>query len=175
MLRRGRRPALCNIGSIVARRALPGRSAYSASKFAVAGFTDAIRAEWARDGIHVLLLNPGFTATEFEKNVVVDTAIYKTDHRRTMTASSVALATLRALERSKSEVTLSAPGRLLLLANRLAPRFVDWGLSRWTRRLYADPAALVLVESPVPTPQFSAPISSVPAYPVAASPPTTIE
>ena len=127
----------CNIGSIVARRGLPGRSEYSASKFAVAGFTEAIRAEWARDGIDVLLLNPGFTATEFERNLVVDTAVYKTDHRRTMTADRVARATLRALARGRNEVTLSAPGRLLLLVNRLAPRFVDWGLGRWTRRLYA--------------------------------------
>ncbi|MDB5352897.1 MAG: hypothetical protein JWN86_4144 [Planctomycetota bacterium] len=148
LLRRGHRPALCNIGSVVGRRGLPGRSEYSASKFAVAGFTEAIRAEWARDRIDVLLLNPGFTATEFEKNLLVDTAIYKTDQRRTMTASSVALATLHALEQGRSEVTLSLPGRLLLLVNRISPRFVDWGLSRWTKRLYADSAALARVESP---------------------------
>lgn len=150
MLRQGRRPALCNIGSIVARRALPGRSEYSASKFAVAGFTEAIRAEWACEGIDVLLLNPGFTATDFEKNLVIDTAIYKTDGRRTMTAEVVAEATLRALERGRKEVTLSAQGRLLLLANRLAPRFVDWGLGLWTKKLYADVAGLERAEGPKP-------------------------
>ena len=74
LLRRGDRPSLVNIGSIVARRALPGRSEYSASKFAVAGFTESIRAEWTKWGIHVLLINPGFTATEFERNLVVDTS-----------------------------------------------------------------------------------------------------
>lgn len=152
LLRKGRDPALCNIGSIVARRGLPGRSEYSASKFAVAGFTEAIRAEWSRDGIDVLLLNPGFTATEFEKNLVVDTAVYKTGGRRTMTAEAVARATLRALERGRKEVTLSAPGRLLVLANRLAPRFVDWGLGRWTNRLYADAEALARVETREPSP-----------------------
>ena len=147
MLREGRSPALCNIGSIVARRGLPGRSEYSASKFAVAGFTEAIRAEWARDGIDVLLLNPGFTDTDFEKNLVVDTAIYKTEGRRTMTAETVARATVRALERGKKEVTLSTPGRFLLLANRMAPRFVDWGLGRWTRRLYSNADGLAHVEA----------------------------
>ena len=81
LLRRGDRPSLVNLGSIVARRGLPGRSEYSASKFAVAGFTESIRAEWAKFGIHVLLLNPGFTATEFEQNLVVDTARVPTDHR----------------------------------------------------------------------------------------------
>ena len=121
LLRKGRTPALCNIGSIVARRGLPGRSEYAASKFAVAGFTEAIRAEWWRDGIDVLLMNPGFTATEFEKNLVIHTAVYKTEHRRTMTAEFVAEATLRALERGKKEVTLSGPGRFLLLVNRVRP------------------------------------------------------
>ncbi len=148
MLRKGQDPAVCNIGSIVARRGLPGRSAYSASKFAVAGFTESIRAEWAIDGIDVLLLNPGFTQTEFEKNLVVDTAVYKTDHRRTMTPEAVAKKTLRALETRKKEVTLSRPGRLLILTNRLAPRFVDWGLGRWTKRLYNDKESLEKVEHP---------------------------
>ncbi len=151
LLTRGRNPALCNIGSIVARRGLPGRSEYSASKFAVAGFTESIRAEWARDRIDVLLLNPGFTTTEFEKNLVIDTAIYKTNHRRTMTAEQVAQATLKALEKGRKEVTLSTPGRILLLANRLAPRFVDWGLGRWTKRLYADLNGLTKAESSPPT------------------------
>ncbi len=142
LLRRGLKPALCNVGSIVSRRGLPGRSEYSASKFAVAGFTEAIRAEWRIDGIDVLLLNPGFTATEFERNLAVDTAIYKTHDRRMMTANSVALAALRALSLGKKEVTLSASGRLLLLSNRLLPRFVDWGLGLWTRRLYSDSSSL---------------------------------
>jgi short-subunit dehydrogenase len=137
LLRKGRRPALVNIGSIVARRGLPGRPEYSASKFAVAGFTEAIRAEWTRDGIDVLLINPSFTATEFERHLVVDTSLYPTTGRRVMTPDQVAAATLRAVRRGRHEVTFSAAGRLLLLVNRLAPWFVDWALGRWTRRLYA--------------------------------------
>jgi uncharacterized protein len=148
LLRLGELPALVNVGSIVARRGLPGRPEYSASKFAVAGFTEAIRAEWARDGIHVLLINPGFTVTEFENHLVVDTAVYRTNARRFMTADQVASATLRALLRGRHEVTLSPGGRMLLLVNRLLPRFVDWGLGRWTRRLYSDADALRRVESP---------------------------
>jgi short-subunit dehydrogenase len=137
LLRRGTRPAVVNLGSVVARRGLPGRSEYSASKFAVAGLTEAIRAEWAIDGIHVLLVNPGFTATAFEDNLVVDTAYYKTRERRMMSPDAVAAATLRAVDRRRKEVTLTPQGRLLLGTNRLLPRFVDWGLARWTRRLYA--------------------------------------
>lgn len=155
LLRLGTRPALVNLGSIVARRALPGRPEYSASKFAVAGLTESLRAEWAIDGISVLLVNPGFTATAFESNLVVDTAIYKTNSHREMTAEQVALATLEALRQGRHELTLSPGGRLLLLVNRLLPRVVDWGLSRWTRRLYADPRALALAEQRIWPPQSS--------------------
>jgi short-subunit dehydrogenase len=135
-LRRGRRPTVVNFGSIVARRALPGRAEYSASKHAVAALSDALRAEWAIDGIRVLLVNPGFTATAFERNVLVDTAYISTANRRTRSPDQVADATLRAIRRGRHEINLSFPGGLLLAVNRLAPRFVDWGLARWTRRLY---------------------------------------
>ncbi len=105
-----------------------------------------------------MLINPGFTATAFEQNLVVDTAIYKTAHRRSMLAKDVAEATVRAMKRGRSEITLSAQGRLLLLVNRALPRFVDWGLARWTRRLYNDNAALLNTESRNgPTPAPSAP------------------
>lgn len=138
MLRNGRQPALVVLGSPVARRALPGRAEYSASKHAVAGLMDALRAEWAIDGIHVLLVNPGFTDTPFETNLLIDTAYYKTAHRRTMSPEHVAEATLRALRRGRHEITLSLGPRALLGFNRLSPRFVNWGLARWTRRLYAQ-------------------------------------
>jgi short-subunit dehydrogenase len=149
LLRLGESPTLVNVGSIVARRALPGRSEYSASKFAVAGFTESIRAEWSRFGIHVLLLNPGFTNTDFERNALVDTARYSVTKRRTMTADEVAVATLRALRRSRNEVTLTLPGRILLFSNRLAPRFVDWGLGRWVLRLFPDAPFHQAKKSPI--------------------------
>ena len=144
LLMNGDSPSLINIGSIVARRGLPGRSEYAASKFAVAGFTESIRAEWAIHDIHVLLLNPGFTATEFDANLVIDTARVKVSDRRIMIAAAVAEAGLRAVLKGKHESTLTREGRLLLLVNRLFPRFVDRGFARWTRKIYAD----VLVPHP---------------------------
>lgn len=138
LLKRGNAPAMVNFGSIVARRGLPGRSEYTASKFAVAGWTESIRAEWVRYGIHTMLINPGFTATPFEANLIADTAVYRTTSWRVMTADQVAAATLRAVARRKNEVTLSLPGQLLLLADRIAPRLVDWGFKRFTLRLFRD-------------------------------------
>lgn len=159
LLRRGNRPSLINVGSIIARRSLPGRSEYSATKHAVAALTDSLRAELRIDGIHVLLINPGFTATPFEEHLLVDTAIYRTSHRRTMTPNAVAQATIRAWQARRSEVTLTLPGRLLLFVNRMAPRFVDWGLGRWTSRLYANRDDLILAESRSTTSRWIDPLS----------------
>lgn len=143
LLMKGEHACMINLGSVVARRGIPGRPEYSAAKFAVAGFTEAVRAEWSKYDIHVMLFNPGFTATEFESNLVADTAVYPVTHRRTMTPEAVADALIRAVIRKRNEVTLTTSGRLLLLVNRLLPRFVDWGFRRWTYRLFPEsPAAL---------------------------------
>src|SRR5262245_29793349 len=63
LLKEGVRPAIVNISSIAGRRGIPARSEYSASKFAVQGFSEALRAELYKDGIDVLIVNPGLTQT----------------------------------------------------------------------------------------------------------------
>ena len=138
LLAHGIQPALVNIGSIVARRGLPGRAEYSASKFAVTGFTEALRMEWRRFGIHVLQVNPGFTDTPFDQHVLVSTARYSVARHRRMSADAVAQAILRGVERRKREITLSWQGRLLVLVSTIAPRFVDWGFTRWLLTYFPD-------------------------------------
>lgn len=142
MLAEGTEPVMLVTGSINARRGLPGRSEYCASKFAVSGFLESIRIEWRRFGIHVIQLNPGFSATPFDDHAVVKTARVSVAEWRTMTPQAVAAAALRAVEKKKREVTLTGKGRLLVLANRIAPRFVDWGLSRWLLRHFPEAPAL---------------------------------
>jgi len=73
---------------------------------------------------------------------VVDTARYPVTNRRTMTPAQVARAGLRAALAGRNEVTLTAGGRMLLLVNRLLPRFVDWGFHRWTLHLHPDAPVL---------------------------------
>lgn len=131
-------PVMLVMGSINARRGLPGRVEYSASKFAVSGFVESIRIEWRRYGIHVLQVNPGFSATPFDENAVAKTARVSVAEWRTTPAEVVAAAALRAVEKKKREITLSSKGRMLVLVNRIAPRFVDWGLSRWLLRHFPD-------------------------------------
>ncbi len=50
---------------------LPGRSGYSASKFAMRGFLDSVRVEHRRSGLHVLVAAPGFTTSEIRKSALV--------------------------------------------------------------------------------------------------------
>jgi short-subunit dehydrogenase len=64
LLRASRPSAIVNVASTAARVASPGAGAYSASKFAQAGWTDALHLEEGPHGIHVGLVLPGFIATE---------------------------------------------------------------------------------------------------------------
>jgi uncharacterized protein len=59
-----RRVAVVNVASTAARVARPRSGAYSAAKFALAGWSDALYAEEARHGVHVGLILPGFIRTE---------------------------------------------------------------------------------------------------------------
>ena len=65
LLKQGVNPIVVNVSSILGHRGVPHSSEYSASKFAVQGFSEAIRAEFTRLGIDVLVVSPGTTETEF--------------------------------------------------------------------------------------------------------------
>ena len=69
-LKQGRTPIIVNISSILGRRGVPHNSEYTASKFAVHGFSESIRAEFAGSGVDVLVVSPGTTETEFFDNVL---------------------------------------------------------------------------------------------------------
>jgi uncharacterized protein len=60
----GRRVAIVNVASTAARVSRPSAGAYSASKFALAGWSDALHAEEREHGVHVGLVLPGFVQTE---------------------------------------------------------------------------------------------------------------
>ncbi|HMC63780.1 MAG TPA: SDR family oxidoreductase [Gemmataceae bacterium] len=138
LLRRGQKPAIVNISSIAGKRGIPARSEYSASKFAVQGFSEALRTEVAKDGIDVLVICPGLTQTNFSQNMLEQKARLKMDHMRGMTAEQVAVATLRAIERGRDEVTLTWKGKLLVFVSRFLPRLADRIAARRVRELFQD-------------------------------------
>jgi short-subunit dehydrogenase len=141
VLRQGYYPAIVNISSIAGKRGIPARSEYSASKFAVQGFSEALRAELAKDGIDVLVVCPGLTQTNFSQNMLEQKARMPMDHMRGMTAEKVAEATLRAIERGRNEVCLTLPGKLMVLVSRFLPRLADRIAARKVRALFREEIA----------------------------------
>jgi short-subunit dehydrogenase len=141
LLRGGSRPAIVNISSIAGKRGIPARSEYSASKFAVQGFSEALRAELDKDGIDVIVVNPGLTQTNFSQNMLEQKARLPMDHLRGMTAEAVAAGTLRALERGTHEVNLGWSGKLLVFVSRFFPRLADRIAARKVRAAFRDELA----------------------------------
>jgi short-subunit dehydrogenase len=138
LLKHGQRPAIVNISSIAGRRGIPARSEYSASKFAVEGFSEALRPELAKDGIDVIVVCPGLTQTNFSKNMIEQKALLQFDHLRGMSPEEVAEVTLRAIERGSHQVTLTLKGKLLVLVSRFFPRLADRIAARKVRNLFKD-------------------------------------
>ena len=138
LLRQGHRPAIVNVSSIAGKRGIPARSEYSASKFAVQGFSDALRAELAKDGIDVLVVCPGLTQTNFSRNMLEQKALVPMDHLRGMTPEQVALATVRAIERGKNELCLTFKGKLIVFVSRFFPRLADRIAARKVRALFRE-------------------------------------
>ncbi len=87
-LRAGRQPVICNIGSVLGHRAVPDKSEYCASKFALHGFSDSLRAELASDGIQVTLVSPSTTRSEFFESLIETDARDAVQKRRQLVAAA---------------------------------------------------------------------------------------
>jgi short-subunit dehydrogenase len=131
MLRHSQRPVVVNLASILAHRAVPFNSEYCASKFALRGWSDAVRAEWAKWGIRVLVVSPGTTKTEFFDNLLEKRRKMPWSESAGVSPSYVARCTVQALIRRKSHIVPNWRGRLLLAANRYAPRLVNGIMRRF--------------------------------------------
>lgn len=117
--------AVLNVGSVVGSIGLPGQAAYCSSKFALHGFTEALRREWRGSGIDVLYVAPRSTDTD------MNDAVAREFNARTGTATddaaSVAARLVRTLERSRRERFIGWPERLFVKLNALLPGLVDRG------------------------------------------------
>jgi len=125
LLRAGERPVVVLMSSIVARRGIPGQVAYAASKAALNSIGEGLRIEWARDRIHVCILDVGLTRTPFFATQPNPARLSGPNLDGAARAEDVASSVL-ALDRSpRPELYLSAKWRLLGIVNVLAPRLAD--------------------------------------------------
>jgi NAD(P)-dependent dehydrogenase (short-subunit alcohol dehydrogenase family) len=134
---------IVNISSIGGKVAVPHLAPYSASKFALTGFSDAIRAELARDHIHVTTVAPGMMRTGSHVN-----AKFKGKHDMefawfaasagapliSMNADRAARKILAACRRSQPSLTLTFAARAQIVANALFPNLTGH-LMKFVNRL----------------------------------------
>ena len=130
--------SVVGIVSIAGFSALPARTGYSASKYAIRGFLDTLRMEHLKDGLNVLVYAPGYTSSMVRRNALTadGSAQGETplDESRLMSAEEVAYKLAKALYRRRSQVTLSFLGKLTIFSHRVFPRFTDRMTYRYIAR-----------------------------------------
>jgi short-subunit dehydrogenase len=141
LLEDGEQPLIVNVSSMAGRRGVPAWTEYSASKFAVCGFSEALRAELVRFGVDLMLVVPGLTQSDLGKNLLAKKGRLPTDYASGLTPQVVAQKILDGAEANKHELRIEKDARLLLFVNWLAPRFVDWRMAKLVRKLYRQEIA----------------------------------
>ena len=109
---------------------LPGRTGYSASKFAVRGFLQTIRVENLKNGLHVLIVAPGFTSSEIRKSALNAQGGPQGETPRNesgmMSAEECAAHIYKAVRKRKRELVLTfVEGKLTVFLAKIVPRFVE--------------------------------------------------
>jgi NAD(P)-dependent dehydrogenase (short-subunit alcohol dehydrogenase family) len=129
---RGLGGALINIGSIVSDRAIPLQGAYSASKHAVKGFTDALRMELEEEGvpISVTLIKPSAIDTPYFQHAKNYMAVEPKPPAPVYAPEVVANAVLRAAEHPVRDITIGGGGRLITALGSALPRLTDFYMER---------------------------------------------
>jgi len=125
MLERGR-GQLVVISSVVGKFGTAHRSAYAASKHALHGFFDSLRAEVHDDGLRVTLVCPGFVKTNIAHNALTEDGVplsAKKDEVQEIgiPPAQCARQIADAIEREKEEVYIGGWETLGVYAKRLAP------------------------------------------------------
>jgi short-subunit dehydrogenase len=123
----GKPSRVVNVGSIFGDIGYPDFTCYSAAKFALRGFSMALRREWKRKGISVTYAAP--RATRTDAAAAFAGLIAKTKMNMD-SPEQVARQIWRAVASGHDSVYAPAPERVYVLIQRLFPRVIDWSLSR---------------------------------------------
>lgn len=123
------RGTVVGVSSIAGYRGLPARTGYSASKFAMNGFLEALRTENLKTGLHVLTLCPGFTASNIRNTALTNDGSSQGESPREeakmMQPEEVAAIMYKGIVKKKKIITLTSQGRLTVFLNKWFPGFMD--------------------------------------------------
>ena len=121
--------SIIGISSIAGYRGLPARTGYSASKFAMQGFLEALRTELLKTGVHVLVACPGFTASNIRNTALSADGSGQgespRDEQKMMTAEEVANYIYNATVKRKRDLVLTSQGKMTVFLNKWFPKFMD--------------------------------------------------
>ena len=137
------RGSVVGIISVAGYTALPARTGYSASKYAIRGFLDTLRIEHLRDGLNVLVFAPGYTASNVRKAALVSDGSAQgetpLEEGKLMSAERCAELLARALRRRRSQVVLTPLGRVSVWMHDRFPRLMDRLTYRFIAREKGNP------------------------------------
>ncbi len=120
---------IVGVSSIAGYRGLPGRTGYSASKFAMQGFLESLRTELLHSGAHVMWVSPGFTASNIRNvsrmgngSVQGETPL---EESKLMSASTCASLIYKAIHKRKRVLIIGMLGMFTVWLNKLLPSVAD--------------------------------------------------
>lgn len=130
--------SLVGISSVAGLHGLPGRTGYSASKFAITGLLETIRIENLKKGLHVMIACPGFTASNVRYSALTADGSEQCETPRNeekmMTAEEVAGIVAEGIVKRKRLCLMESEGRMTNFVKKFAPSLLDhifyWVMSR---------------------------------------------
>lgn len=121
--------SVVGVSSIAGYRGLPGRTGYSAAKFAMNGFMESLRVENLKTGLHVMVACPGFTASNIRNTALNKDGMQfgetSMQEEKMMTAEEVARNIADGIAAKKRTLIMTGQGKLAVWMNKFFPAWVD--------------------------------------------------
>ncbi len=121
--------SIVGVSSVAGLHGLPGRTGYSASKYAMTGFLETIRIENLKKGLHVMIACPGFTASNVRFAALTADGSCQGETPRAeekmMTPEQVARIIIRSTAKRKRLCLMEFDGRATHLVKKFLPAFLD--------------------------------------------------
>jgi short-subunit dehydrogenase len=126
------------VSSIAGKRGIPFMGPYCATKFAQIGMAESLRAELKGSGLHVSIVYPISTNTEFFEVMTQNSGFATRAQGPKQSADSVADAIVRAIKKPVPEIYPYLPAKGLAVLNALFPGLTDTITKRWGRKPIRD-------------------------------------
>jgi len=121
--------SIVGVSSIAGYKGLPGRTGYSASKFAMNGFLDALRVENLKTGVHVMTACPGFTASNIRNTALNKDGVSQgestLEEEKMMSSDEVAKLIADGVENRSRTLVMTGQGKLTVTLSKFIPGILD--------------------------------------------------